>query len=78
MLLSLPLNTAFTESHRFGVVVFSFSFISMHIFISFLISSVIWLFRSVLFSIHMFVFLVVFFLFSSVQSLSRVRLFATP
>ena len=73
-----PLSTAFTESHRFGVVVFSFSFISMHIFISFLISSVIWLFRSVLFSLHMFVFLVVFFLFSSVQSLSRVRLFATP
>ena len=75
--LEVPLSIAFTESHRFGVVVFSFSFISMHIFISFLISSVIWLFRSVLFSIHMFVFLVVFFLFSSVQSLSRVRLFAT-
>ena len=76
--MNLPLSTAFTVSYRFWVVVFSFSFISMHIFISFLISSVIWLFRSVLFSIHMFVFLVVFFLFSSVQSLSRVRLFATP
>ena len=36
--------------------------LSMHIFISFLISSVIyWLFRSMLFSIHMFVFLLVFF-----------------
>ena len=34
---NLPLSTAFTESHRFGVVVFSFSFISMHILISFLI-----------------------------------------
>ena len=55
------LSTAFTESHRFWVVVFSFSFVSMHIFISFLISSVIcWLFRSVLFSLHMFVFLIVF------------------
>ena len=40
---------------------FSFSFISMHIFISFLISSVIcWLFRSVLFSLHMLEFLIVF------------------
>ena len=36
-----PLSTAFTESHRFGVVVFSFSFVSMHILISFLISPVI-------------------------------------
>ena len=59
----LPLSTAFTESHRFRVVVFSFSFVSMHILISFLISSVIcWLFRSVLFSLHMFVFLIVLFL----------------
>ena len=56
------LSTAFTESHRFWVVVFSFSFVSMHTFISFLISSVIcWLFRSMLFSLHMFVFLIVFF-----------------
>ena len=31
----LPLSTAFTVSHRFRVVVFSFSFISMHILISF-------------------------------------------
>ena len=76
--LNLPHSTGFTESHRFGVVVFSFSFFSMHIFISFLISSVIWLFRSELFSLHMFVFLIVFFLFSSVQSLSHVRLFVTP
>ena len=56
--MKLPLSTAFTESHQFWVVVFSFSFIPMHIFISFLISSVIcWLFRSVLFSFHVFVFL---------------------
>ena len=55
-------STAFTVSHRFWVVLFSFSFVSMHILISFLISSVIcWLFRSVLFSLHMFVFLIVFF-----------------
>ena len=40
-----------TELNRFWVVVFSFSFISMHILISFLISSVIcWLFSSVLFT----------------------------
>ena len=42
-----PLSTAFTVSYRFGVVVFSFPFIYMHILISFLISSVIcWLFSS--------------------------------
>ena len=59
--MNLPLSTAFTLSHRFLVVVFSFSFLSVHILISFLISSVIyWLFRSVLFSFHMFVFLVFF------------------
>ena len=73
--MNLPLSTAFTVSHRFWVVVFSFSFISMHILIS---SMICWLFRSVLFSLHMFVFLIVFFLFSSVQSLSHVRLFVTP
>ena len=60
--MNLPLSTAFTVSHRFWVVVFSFSFVSMHIFISFLISSMIfWLFRSVLFSLHMLEFLIVLF-----------------
>ena len=50
--MNLPLSTAFTVSHRFCVVVFSFSFFSMHILISFFISSVIcWLFTSVLFSL---------------------------
>ena len=78
--MNLPLNTAFTESHRFWVVVFSFSFVSMNILICFLISSVIcWLFRSMLFSLHMFIFLIVFHVqFSSVQSLSHVWLFVTP
>ena len=58
--MNLPLSAAFTESHRFWVVVFSFSFVSMHILISFFISSVIcWLFRGVLFSLHMLEFLVV-------------------
>ena len=33
--MNFPLNTAFIVSHRFWVVVFSFSFISMHILISF-------------------------------------------
>ena len=32
--MNLPLSTAFTVPHRFWVVVFSFSFISMHILIS--------------------------------------------
>ena len=51
--MNLPLSTAFTVSHRFWIVVFSFSFVSMHILISFLISSVIcWSFSSVLFSLH--------------------------
>ena len=61
--MNFPLSTAFIVSHRFWVVVFSFSFVSMHILISFLISSVIcWLFRSVLFSLHMLEFLIVFLL----------------
>ena len=41
--MNLPLSIAFTVSYRFRVVVFSFSFVSMHILISFLISSVIFL-----------------------------------
>ena len=61
--MSFPLSTAFTVSHRIWVVVFLFSFISMHTLISFLISSVIcWLFSSVLFSLHMLEFLIVFLL----------------
>ena len=53
--MNLPLSTAFTVSHRFRVVVFSFSFVSMNILISFLISSVICsLFSSMLFSLCMF------------------------
>src|SRR5574341_974937 len=61
--MNFPLSTAFTVSHRFWVVVFSFSFISMHILISFLIYSVIcWLFSGVLFSLHMLQFLIVFLL----------------
>ena len=51
--MNLPLSTAFTESHRFWVALFSFSFVSMHTLISFLISSMTcWLFRNVLFSLH--------------------------
>ena len=33
--MNFPLRTAFTVSHRFWVVVFSFSFVSMHILIFF-------------------------------------------
>src|SRR5574337_1323990 len=61
--MNFPLSTAFIVSHRFWVVVFSFSFVSMHILIYFLISSVIcWSFSSVLFSLHMLEFLIVFVL----------------
>ena len=60
LLWTFPLSTYFTVSHGFWVVVFSFSFVSMHILISFFISSVIcWLFSSVLFSPHMLGFLIV-------------------
>ena len=45
----------------FWVVVFSLSFVSMYFLISSLISSVIWLFSSALFSPHVFVFFTVFF-----------------
>ena len=55
--MNLPLGTAFTESHRFGVAVFSFSFISMHILIY---SVICCLFGNVLFSLNMFVFLILF------------------
>ena len=61
--MNLPLSTAFTVCHRFWVVLCSFSFVSMHILISFLIYSVIfWLFSSMLLSIHMLKFLIVFLL----------------
>ena len=60
--MNLPLSIAFTVSHRFGVV-FSFSFVSMYILISFFISSVIcWLFSSVLVNLHMLELLIVFLL----------------
>ena len=41
--MNLPLSTDYTVFHRFWDVIFSFSFISMHILITFLISSVIFL-----------------------------------
>ena len=52
-----------TKLNRFCVVVFPCSFVSMHVLVSFLISSVIcWLFSSVLISLHMLEFLIVFLL----------------
>ena len=66
--MDLPCSTDFILSHRFWVVVFSFSFISMHILISlFNYSMTCLLFRSVLFSFQMFVFLIVFFFFPVVH-----------
>ena len=63
--MNFPFRTAFTASQRFWVVMFSLSFGSRNLFISLLISSVTWwLFRNVLFNLHVFVFLTVFFFFS--------------
>ena len=60
--INCPHRTAFAASHRFSVIVFSFSFVSVYFFISSLISSVIcWLLSNALFSLHVFVFLIVFF-----------------
>ena len=58
---NFPLRTAFGASYRFCFVMFSLSFVSRNFFISLLISSVThWLFRNVLFNLHVFVFLTVF------------------
>ena len=52
--INFPLRTTFAASHRFWVVMFSLSFVSRN-FISLLISSVAcWLFRNVLFNLHVF------------------------
>ena len=51
--INLPLRTAFAKSHRLCVVVFSLSFVSKNLLISFLISSVpSLLFSNVLFNLH--------------------------
>ena len=71
--LNFPLRTAFAASHRFWVIVFSLSFVSMYYFISSLISSVIsWLFSSALFSPHVFVVFTVFLCVIDFQSHSVV------
>ena len=68
--INFPLRNAFAGSHRFWVIVFSLSFVSMYFFISSLISSVIsWLFSSALFSLHAFVFFAGFFPVIDFQSL---------
>ena len=60
--LNLPLRTAFAESHRFWGTVFSLSFVSRNLLVSFLISSVTFLlFSNVLFNLHEFVFFFFFF-----------------
>ena len=57
----LPLRTAFATSLRFWIV-FSLSFVFIYFKISSLISSVnSWLFRRVLFSLHVFMIFTVFF-----------------
>ena len=61
--INFPLRTAFAAPYRFWVVMFSLSFVSRIFLISFFISSVIcWLFRNVVFNLHVFVFLTVFLL----------------
>ena len=59
LLWPFPLALLLQCPHGFWVVVFSFSFVSMHILIS---SVICWLFSSVLFSLHMLGFLIVFLL----------------
>ena len=61
--INFPLRTVFAESHKFWVIVFSLSFVSRNLLISFLISSV--TFSNVLFNLHEFVFFAVFFFFFS-------------
>ena len=62
--MNVPLRTTFAVCHRFWVVVFSLSFVSRSFLISLLISSVTcWLFRNMLFNLHVFVFLTAFFFF---------------
>ena len=60
--INLPLRTALTVSHRFWVLVFSLSFVSRNLLISFFISSLTsLLFSNVLFNLHEFVFFCCFF-----------------
>ena len=55
--INFPLRTTFAVYHRLWVIVFSLSFVSMNLFISFLISSVTSLiFSNELFHLHKFVF----------------------
>ena len=67
--INIPLRSAFASFYRFWVVLFSLFFISRKFLISPLISSVTcWLFRNVLFNVHVFGFLTVFFLVIDIQS----------
>ena len=58
--INLPLSTAFAESYRFGVIVFSLSFVSRNLLICFISSVMFLLFSNVLFNLHEFVFFAVF------------------
>ena len=49
--INFPIRTAFASSHRFGIVVFSLSFVSMYFFISLISSVISRLFSSALFSL---------------------------
>ena len=60
--INFPLRTAFAESHSFWIFMFSLSFVSRNLLISFFISSVTsLLFSNVLFNLHEFVFLFLLF-----------------
>ena len=71
IVMNLPLRTAFTEAHWVWVVVFSFSFVPMHILIFFMTC---WLLRSMMFSLHMFVFFFFFFKFYFIFKLYNIVL----
>ena len=60
--MNFPLRVAFPVSHRFWVVVFSFSFVSRYLLISLLISLTHSSFNNMLFSFYVFRYFSVFFL----------------
>ena len=67
-LINLPLRTAFAESHKFWVM-FSLSFVSRNLLISFLTSSVTSLLISLLLNLREFVFFISVFFFPPILSI---------
>ena len=66
--INFPLRTAFAESLKFWVIMFSLSFVSRNLLISFISLVTSLLFSNVLFNIHEFLFIAVFFFFMQLIS----------